>query len=296
MGMFAKEYKQPIPAYVKRLGIVTAPTGAAVRDIQNICASEESVYSADPYPALVQGDGAKESIVQGLETLDSLGLDVIIVGRGGGSIEDLWAFNEEVVARAIFNCRTPVISAVGHETDTTIADFVADLRARSARLGRRAGRSGYPGHNGPGGGISEASAGSGGKPYKCLEGADFGLADTLELSEPGKSDTRKKTKAAGFGKPAAGIFTAGGSGQPPQAAASDPENRGAVAAAAVKSGIFLCGRCQRKCGDQYRTGVAGRLSADSSDGRLYQRYGNRCGRENERWNRWLKWRKRMRKS
>ena len=129
MGMFAKEYKQPIPAYVKRLGIVTAPTGAAVRDIQNIALRRNPFIQLILYPALVQGDGAKESIVQGLETLDSLGLDVIIVGRGGGSIEDLWAFNEEVVARAIFNCRTPVISAVGHETDTTIADFVADLRA-----------------------------------------------------------------------------------------------------------------------------------------------------------------------
>ena len=129
MGMFAPEYKQPIPAYVKRLGIVTAPTGAAVRDIQNIALRRNPFIQLILYPALVQGEGAKESIVRGIETLDALGLDAIIVGRGGGSIEDLWAFNEECVARAIFNCRTPVISAVGHETDTTIADFVADLRA-----------------------------------------------------------------------------------------------------------------------------------------------------------------------
>lgn len=129
MGMFASEYKQPIPSYVKKLGVVTAPTGAAVRDIQNIAYRRNPYIQLILYPALVQGEGAKESIAEGIETLDRLGLDAIIVGRGGGSIEDLWAFNEELVARAIFNCRTPVISAVGHETDTTIADFVADLRA-----------------------------------------------------------------------------------------------------------------------------------------------------------------------
>nr|WP_296006103.1 exodeoxyribonuclease VII large subunit [uncultured Blautia sp.] len=129
MGMFSKEYKQPIPAYVKKLGIVTAPTGAAIQDIRNIAGRRNPYVQLVLYPALVQGEGAKESIVKGIETLDATGMDVIIVGRGGGSIEDLWAFNEEEVARAIFNCRTPVISAVGHETDTTIADFVADLRA-----------------------------------------------------------------------------------------------------------------------------------------------------------------------
>nr|WP_297873883.1 exodeoxyribonuclease VII large subunit [uncultured Blautia sp.] len=129
MGMFSTEYKQPIPAYVKKLGIVTAPTGAAIQDIRNIAGRRNPYAQLVLYPALVQGEGAKESIVKGIETLDAAGMDVIIVGRGGGSIEDLWAFNEEEVARAIFNCRTPVISAVGHETDTTIADFVADLRA-----------------------------------------------------------------------------------------------------------------------------------------------------------------------
>lgn len=129
MGMFAPEYKQPIPAYVRRLGIVTAPTGAAVRDIQNIARRRNPYVQLILYPALVQGEGAVESIVTGLEVLDGLGLDAIIVGRGGGSMEDLWAFNEEAVARAIFHCQTPVISAVGHETDVTIADFVADLRA-----------------------------------------------------------------------------------------------------------------------------------------------------------------------
>lgn len=129
MGMFAQEYKQPIPPYVRRLGVVTAPTGAAVRDIINIATRRNPGIQIILYPAKVQGEGAAESIAGGLARLDALGLDVIIAGRGGGSIEDLWAFNEETVARAIFDCRTPVISAVGHETDTTIADFVADLRA-----------------------------------------------------------------------------------------------------------------------------------------------------------------------
>jgi exodeoxyribonuclease VII large subunit len=129
MGMFAPAYKQPIPRYVKRLGIVTAPTGAAVRDIQNISLRRNPYIQLILYPALVQGEGAAPDIVRGIEMLDALGVDCIIVGRGGGSIEDLWAFNEEIVARAIFDCQTPVISAVGHETDTTIADYVADLRA-----------------------------------------------------------------------------------------------------------------------------------------------------------------------
>ena len=129
MGMFAPEYKRPIPKYVRRLGIVTAPTGAAVQDIRNISLRRNPYIQLILYPALVQGEGAAASIAKGLQTLDAMGLDAIIVGRGGGSIEDLWAFNEEAVARAIFACSTPVISAVGHETDTTIADFVADLRA-----------------------------------------------------------------------------------------------------------------------------------------------------------------------
>ncbi|MBM6667728.1 exodeoxyribonuclease VII large subunit [Lacrimispora saccharolytica] len=129
MGMFALEYKQPIPFYVKRLGVVTAPTGAVIQDIRNVAYRRNPYVQIVLYPALVQGEGAVESIVRGIETLDRLHLDVLIVGRGGGSIEDLWAFNEEPVARAIFNCETPVISAVGHETDTTIADYVADLRA-----------------------------------------------------------------------------------------------------------------------------------------------------------------------
>ncbi len=129
MGMFAGEYKQPIPKFVRRLGVVTAPTGAAVQDIRNISYRRNPYLQIILYPALVQGTGAAESIVKGIRMLDGLNVDVIIVGRGGGSIEDLWAFNEEIVARAIFECRTPVISAVGHETDFTIADFVADLRA-----------------------------------------------------------------------------------------------------------------------------------------------------------------------
>ena len=129
MGMFAQEYKKPIPRYVKRVGIVTAPTGAAIQDIRNIASRRNPYVQLILYPALVQGEGAAESIVNGIHALDLLGVDVMIVGRGGGSIEDLWAFNEEIVARAIFECETPVISAVGHETDTTIADYVADLRA-----------------------------------------------------------------------------------------------------------------------------------------------------------------------
>ena len=129
MGMFAPEYKQPIPAYVRRLGVVTAPTGAAVQDIRNVALRRNPYVEIILYPALVQGEGAAQSIVRGIGMLDEAGVDVIIIGRGGGSIEDLWAFNEEIVARAVFECRTPVISAVGHETDFTIADFVADMRA-----------------------------------------------------------------------------------------------------------------------------------------------------------------------
>ena len=129
MGMFAEEYKKPIPQYAGRIGIVTAPTGAAIQDIRNIAARRNPYVQLILYPALVQGEGAKESIVNGIHALDAMHLDIIIVGRGGGSIEDLWAFNEEIVARAIFDCRTPIISAVGHETDWTIADFVSDRRA-----------------------------------------------------------------------------------------------------------------------------------------------------------------------
>ena len=129
MGMFDAAYKKPIPRYATRIGIVTAPTGAAIQDIRNIAARRNPYVQLILYPALVQGDGAAASIVCGIHALDVLGVDVIIVGRGGGSIEDLWAFNEEEVARAIFACNTPVISAVGHQTDTTISDYVADLRA-----------------------------------------------------------------------------------------------------------------------------------------------------------------------
>lgn len=129
MGMFAPEYKKAIPRYAKRIGVVTAPTGAAVRDIMNISARRNPYVQLLLYPAQVQGEGAKESIVRGICMLETKNVDVIIVGRGGGSIEDLWAFNDECVARAIFDCQVPVISAVGHETDVTIADYVADLRA-----------------------------------------------------------------------------------------------------------------------------------------------------------------------
>lgn len=129
MGMFAPEYKKSIPPFAMRVGVVTASTGAAVRDIMNISRRRNPYVQLILYPAQVQGEGAKESIVKGIRMLEQAGVDVMIVGRGGGSIEDLWAFNEEIVARAIFDCSVPMISAVGHETDTTIADYVADLRA-----------------------------------------------------------------------------------------------------------------------------------------------------------------------
>lgn len=129
MGMFAPEYKKTIPSFARTVGVVTAPTGAAVRDIMNISRRRNPFVQLILYPAQVQGEGAKESIIRGIRLLEQKQVDVIIVGRGGGSIEDLWAFNEEEVARAIFNCQVPVISAVGHETDTTISDYVADLRA-----------------------------------------------------------------------------------------------------------------------------------------------------------------------
>lgn len=129
MGYFASEYKISIPKYAKKIGIVTAPTGAAIQDIRNISGRRNPYVQLILYPALVQGDGAAESIVNGIHALEQQQVEVIIVGRGGGSIEDLWAFNEKIVAQAIFNCRIPIISAVGHETDWTIADFVADMRA-----------------------------------------------------------------------------------------------------------------------------------------------------------------------
>ena len=129
MGMFDASYKKPLPKYAMKVGIVTAKTGAAIQDIINVSTRRNPHIQLYLYPALVQGAEAAPTIVRGIQTLDALGLDVIIVGRGGGSLEDLWAFNEEIVARAIFNCNTPIISAVGHETDTTIADYVSDMRA-----------------------------------------------------------------------------------------------------------------------------------------------------------------------
>lgn len=129
MGMFDPGYKKPIPRYAKKIGIVTAETGAAIRDIVNVSLRRNPYAELYLMPCLVQGENAAEDIASAIRRIDSFGMDVLIVGRGGGSIEDLWAFNEEKVARAIFNCKTPVISAVGHETDFTIADFVSDLRA-----------------------------------------------------------------------------------------------------------------------------------------------------------------------
>lgn len=129
LGMFSEEYKQPIPRYIKTLGVVTAETGAAVRDIIQIATRRNPYVQIYLYPAIVQGEAAKESIIRGIHALEAMKVDVMIVGRGGGSIEDLWAFNEREVAQAVFDCSVPIISAVGHETDTTIIDYVSDLRA-----------------------------------------------------------------------------------------------------------------------------------------------------------------------
>ena len=128
-GMFAPEHKVPIPRFPEKIGVITAPTGAAVRDIMSTIKRRYPMCEAILFPCLVQGKDAAPEIVRQIKRADAYGVDTIIVGRGGGSIEDLWAFNEEVVAQAIYDCVTPIISAVGHEIDWTIADFVADLRA-----------------------------------------------------------------------------------------------------------------------------------------------------------------------
>lgn len=128
-GLFDEEHKLDIPKYPKRLGVVTARTGAAVQDIINVSLRRNPWLQIVFCPATVQGEGAVQSVVRGIRALEEAGVDVMIVGRGGGSIEDLWAFNEEMVAQAVYDCKIPVISAVGHETDTTIIDYVADLRA-----------------------------------------------------------------------------------------------------------------------------------------------------------------------
>ncbi len=128
-GLFAPEHKKPIPAFPKRVGIVTARSGAALQDICNVLRRRNPYVQPILVPAQVQGVGAAESVAAGIRRLDRYGVDVIIVGRGGGSIEDLWAFNEELVARTVYECETPIISCVGHETDTTIIDYVSDLRA-----------------------------------------------------------------------------------------------------------------------------------------------------------------------
>ena len=128
-GLFDDRYKKPIPKIPERVGVITAPTGAAIRDIISTINRRFPLTEVILLPSLVQGEGAKEDIVRQIKRAEDYNLDVLIVGRGGGSIEDLWAFNEEIVARAIFECPIPIISAVGHEIDFTIADFVADLRA-----------------------------------------------------------------------------------------------------------------------------------------------------------------------
>jgi exodeoxyribonuclease VII large subunit len=134
-GLFAQEHKRPIPQFPERIGVVTSPTGAVIQDIRRTIASRYPGIEIVLHPATVQGEGAKEDIVAGITELNARDdIDVLIVGRGGGSLEDLWAFNEEAVARAIYDSRIPVISAVGHEVDITIADFVADLRAATPTM------------------------------------------------------------------------------------------------------------------------------------------------------------------
>ncbi len=128
-GMFEKSHKLPIPPFPKKIGIVTAKTGAALQDIRNIAARRNPFVQLVLAPVQVQGFGAAESVARGIRRMDKYGVDIIIVARGGGSIEDLWAFNEESVARAVYACATPVISGVGHETDVTLIDYVADMRA-----------------------------------------------------------------------------------------------------------------------------------------------------------------------
>ncbi len=128
-GLFDSKYKKPIPKYPSKIGVITANTGAAIKDILTTIKRRYPIAQVILFPSLVQGDNAAFDIVKNITLAGNYDLDVLIVGRGGGSIEDLWPFNEEIVARAIFDCKIPVISAVGHEIDFTIADFVSDLRA-----------------------------------------------------------------------------------------------------------------------------------------------------------------------
>ena len=128
LGLFNKDHKVPIPRFPERIGVITAPTGAAVKDIMSTIKRRYPMTEAILFPCLVQGKAAAPDIARQIKRADEYGVDTIIVGRGGGSIEDLWAFNEEIVAYAIYDCKTPIISAVGHEIDWTIADYVSDLR------------------------------------------------------------------------------------------------------------------------------------------------------------------------
>lgn len=138
-GYFSSQYKKEIPRFSRRIGVVTAIDGAAIRDIETVARQKNRGVEIFLYPAIVQGVYAKESIVKGIKILDKYNLDVIIIGRGGGSIEDLWAFNESIVAKAVFCANTPIISAVGHEIDDTLTDLIADKRAATptdaARIG-----------------------------------------------------------------------------------------------------------------------------------------------------------------
>lgn len=128
-GLFDEQRKKPIPRYASKIGVVTAETGAVIQDICNVTYRRNPYVQLYLYPAKVQGEGAAQTVIEGIHYFEQTDVDTIIIGRGGGSVEDLWCFNDEVLARVIADCTKPIISAVGHETDTTISDYAADLRA-----------------------------------------------------------------------------------------------------------------------------------------------------------------------
>ena len=220
MGMFDPSYKKPIPRYARTVGIVTAPGGAAVRDIQNIARRRNPFVRLILYPSLVQGDGAAESLVRGLEALDRAGVDVIIIGRGGGSYDDLQAFNEESVARAIFACGTPVISAVGHETDTTI-----DLCLRDAGDLRRGARDRYDDRGLYGGSARADAIGSRGAGRFRLQAVPFGCGGKTLTHHPGIQAEAAAGERAGCVPGETVPSPEPGSADPRRAEASDPSFR-----------------------------------------------------------------------
>ena len=279
MGMFDSCYKQPIPRYALRVGVVTAPTGAAIRDIMNISARRNPYVQLVLCPALVQGEQAPASIVRGIRRLDSMGLDVLIVGRGGGSIEDLWAFNEECVARAIFDCQTPVISAVGHETDVTIADYAADLRAPTPSAAAELAVFDYRQFEEQ---IGHARQRLNRLMGQALERRRFRLEQgrmKLRLYSPQRQvdERRQRLQAARKGLPvvfreADGAFPSGGkasagAGRRPSGRAFPSQKIGrGIRLRDRRSGQTDCVRCPDRCGDPYPGASAGRLPEGTSGG------------------------------